>query len=157
MIKDYEDDDFDGGVFLLTTTIRWDDDGYGMERRRGCLGVGWAGYNEGVISKGGDILRALAGYVLRFAPVILPSIFVLGVVVGLSWELGKYPSGENVVFAAGASIICGVAPVSFLVGIVFLVMDIFRPAVWRQMIAVHVLLSCVVVLAGWFYGRGIVF
>ncbi|RCS43250.1 hypothetical protein DTL42_19025 [Bremerella cremea] len=94
---------------------------------------------------------------LRFAPLILPLVALVGAVLGLAIRANSFPSRDNVLLVAFAAMISGIVPVCLVIGCAFLVIDLSWAALRRVVLVFFAVTAVAVFVVAYFYGGGLDF
>lgn len=104
-----------------------------------------------------EVSMSASVYVLRTTPLLLPILAIVSAVVGLAMRLGMFPSIDNVVFVAYATLISGIAPTCLILGVVLLVIDMRWPLTRPVIYGLAGIIACTALVGGYLYGRGLDF
>lgn len=96
-------------------------------------------------------------YTLRVTPLLLPLFAVAATVAGLASRLGTFPNIENIIFVSYATVLSGIVPMCFVLGVALLIVDLRWPTIRTILLGLAAMVACAVLVAGYFYGRGLDF
>lgn len=96
-------------------------------------------------------------YALRGAPLLLPLFAIAATAAGLASRLGTFPNIENIIFVSYATVLSGIMPLCFVLGVALLVVDLRWSSIRAILLGLAAMVACAVLVAGYFYGRGLDF